>query len=75
MTAIIYISIFAREVPGVLQPKEDWRLIRLGLLLVPSVSSLGWHYLSNATCLMRPRSFYLFSIVSRIIICQIVRHV
>ena len=33
---------------------------------------LGWHYLSNATCLMRPRLFYAFFAASRIsIICYI----
>ena len=31
---------------------------------------LGWHYLSNATCLIRPHVFYVFFVVSRIaIIC------
>ena len=31
--------------------------------------NLGWHYLSNAaTCLIRHRSFYVFVLVSRIII-------
>ena len=24
----------------------------------PEVLPLGWHYLSNASCLIRPRSFY-----------------
>ena len=28
---------------------------------------IGWHYLSNATCLIRPRLFYALFIVSRII--------
>ena len=38
-------------------------------------SPLGWHYLSNATCLMQPRLFYAFLVVSRItIICHILRH-
>ena len=37
---------------------------------------IGWHYLSNATCLMRPRLFYVRFVVSRItILCYIVRHV
>ena len=36
---------------------------------------LGWHYLSNATCLIRPHVFYALFIVSRIIIiCYIIRH-
>ena len=31
--------------------------------------SFGWHYLSNATCLMRPRLYiYVFFVVSRITI-------
>ena len=36
----------------------------------------GWHHSSEATCLMRPRLFYmLFLVVSRIImICKIVCH-
>ena len=34
----------------------------------------GWHYLSNATCLMRPRLLYALCIVSRInILCYILR--
>ena len=38
------------------------------------VALLGWHYLSNATCLMRPRLFYALCIVSKItIICQFAR--
>ena len=33
---------------------------------------LGWHYLSNATCLIRPHLFYACFVLSRIIIhCQI----
>ena len=33
----------------------------------------GWHYLSNATCLMRPHSFYACFVVSRIITsCQVI---
>ena len=35
----------------------------------------GWHYLSTATCLMRPRLFYVLFVVSRItIICCVARH-
>ena len=37
---------------------------------------LGWHYLSNATCLIRPHLLYALFIVSRVIIsCHIIRHV
>ena len=40
-----------------------------------SQSCFGWHYLSNATCLMRPRLFYARFLVSRgTIICYIIRH-
>ena len=36
---------------------------------------LGWHYLSNTTCLIRP-PLYVFFVVSRmIIICYIIRRV
>ena len=36
--------------------------------------TLGWHYLSNATCLMPPRSVYALFIVSRItIVCYLIR--
>ena len=36
----------------------------------------GWHYLSNATSLIRPHSFYALFVVPRIItICYIIRHV
>ena len=35
------------------------------------VSLFGWYYLPNATCLIRPHSFYARFVVSRInIICQ-----
>ena len=41
-----------------------------------SDASLEWHYLSNATCLIRPHVFYAVFVVSRIpIICNIFRHV
>ena len=41
-----------------------------------NVSVFGWHYLSNATCLIRPRLFYACFGVSRITIrCFIIRHV
>ena len=37
--------------------------------------SFGWHYLSNPTCLMRTRLFYVLFVVSRIImVCQSLRH-
>ena len=32
------------------------------------VLEIGWHYLSNATCPMRPRSFYAPFVVSKVII-------
>ena len=36
---------------------------------------LGWHYLSNNACLMRPHLLYACLVVSRIIItCYIIRH-
>ena len=35
----------------------------------PSRAPFGWHYSSNATCLIRPRLFFvLFLVVSRIAI-------
>ena len=38
-------------------------------------SLLGWHYLSDATCLIRPRLFYVLFVVSRITItCRIIHH-
>ena len=38
-------------------------------------TKIGWYYLSNATCLMRPRLFYAMLVVSMIIIiCYIIRH-
>ena len=37
-------------------------------------TTLGWHYLSNATCLMRPPLFHVRCVVSWItMICYIVR--
>ena len=40
-----------------------------------SKAVLGWHYLTNATCLIRPRLFYGCFVVSRIaIIRYVIRH-
>ena len=36
---------------------------------------VGWHYLSDATCLIRPHSFYACFVVPRVIICYIICHV
>ena len=37
--------------------------------------SFGWHYLSNATCQIRPHLFYTLFVVSRItIICNMISH-
>ena len=36
------------------------------------IAILGWHSLSNATCLRRPRSLYACFVASRIIICYII---
>ena len=42
---------------------------------LPQARLLGWHYFSNATCLIRPHSFYACFVVSRItIIHQLIRH-
>ena len=30
-----------------------------------NLPTFGWHHLSNATCLMRPRLFYALLVVSR----------
>ena len=39
-----------------------------------ALSSVGWHYLSNATCLIRPHLSYELFIVSRITVtCYIIR--
>ena len=36
---------------------------------------LGWHYLSNATCLIQPHLFYACFVVSRITtLCYMIRH-
>ena len=38
-------------------------------------TSIGWHYLSNATCLMRPHVFYVLLVASRsTIVCYILHH-
>ena len=48
---------------------------RLGGAPGRATATLGKHYLSNATCLMRPRLFYAPCVVSRtIIICHALRH-
>ena len=43
--------------------------------LVQAVVPFGRHYLSNATCLIRPHLFYAFFVVSTITMhCYMVRH-
>ena len=43
-----------------------------GPLQADMLQSIGWHYLSNATCLIRPHFFYVLFIVPRItMICYI----
>ena len=50
------------------------RLLSIALMLT-RMANLGRHYLSNATCLTRPRLFNACFVASRItIICQNVRH-
>ena len=45
------------------------------VLVVPEgILVMGWHYLSNATCLIRPHLLYACFVVSRIISCYIIRH-
>ena len=36
--------------------------------------AFGWRYLSRATCLMRPRLFYVCFVLSRIIISRYIIH-
>ena len=46
----------------------------LWLSRVSRLSTFGWRYLSKAPCLVRPRLFYVFLVVSRItIICCMIR--
>ena len=41
---------------------------------IPPPTFVGWHCLSNATCLILPHQFYVFFVVSRITtICYIIR--
>ena len=51
-------------------------IIVMGALIGRRVlRSVGWHYSSEATRMMRPRLFYASFVVSRItIICYIIRH-
>ena len=50
--------------------------IYIYIVQTASLAIVGWRYLSNATCRMRPSLFYAFVVVSRIaIICEIIRHV
>ena len=35
-----------------------------------TIATIRWHYLSNATCLIRPHLLYVFFVVSRIIIIR-----
>ena len=45
------------------------------LYIISFAEPFGWHYLSNATCVVRPRLSYAFFVVSRItIICYVIRH-
>ena len=54
---------------------RDVVLCHVALLSPFHVMLFGWHYLSNATCPMRPHLFYACFVVSRIaIICYILRH-
>ena len=42
---------------------------------LPDTACGGWHYLSNATCLIQPHLFYALFVVSRItILSYIIRH-
>ena len=69
----IYIYIYIERE----RERETHRPPGITFLLLPEVrparqlpaAQLGWHYLSNATCLMRPHLLYvLFTVVSRITI-------
>ena len=43
--------------------------------LARACAVFGWHYLSNATCLIRPHALYVFVVVSRTtIICHLICH-
>ena len=56
---------------------QSQRSLVCGLLDWPYTApppGIVWHYLSNATCLIRPHLFYVFVVVSRItIICYMIR--
>ena len=48
---------------------------QLGMDTLDNIN-LGWHYLSNATCLIWPRLFHACFVVSRIAVTHyIVRHI
>ena len=62
----IYIYIYMSRRPAGLGTSE---------LRLSQVAHVGWHYLSNATCLTRPHLFYAYFVVPRIaILCYILRH-
>ena len=51
-------------------------IIRIIIIVRIIVMIIEWHYLSNATCPMRPHLFYACFVVSGIItICCMIRHV
>ena len=67
----IYIYIYVRYIIGI----TTWeREIRNSRPREVRIHSFGWHYLSNAACLMRPHLFNACFVVPRItIICYIIR--
>ena len=73
----VYIHIYIYIYIYIERERETHRPPGITFLLLPEVrparqlpaAQLGWHYLSNATCLMRPHLLYvLFTVVSRITI-------
>ena len=55
--------------------REELGRRRKLVMFLAGHADLGWHYLSNATCLIRPRSSSVCFVVSRItIVCKHIRH-
>ena len=63
----------ASRVPGNPPSKSSRRAFSLRTCAV--AAQIGWHYLSDATCLIRPHSFCMFFVVSMItIMCFMIRN-
>ena len=75
VVTVIVIVIVIVIVPHAGEGAPEGRRVPDGRVVEVEPEDLGWLYLSNATCLMRPHLCYACFVVSRsTIICYIIRH-